>query len=245
VSPRYNVRNIKAKNVAIGDEAKAGDHTDSEPPAVGPPVMVPVPGEAGDAPVVPSRGVFLSYRHEDAAPYARLLQSLFSERIPDVRVFVDLDSIEPGLDFDEVIRAALDSCEVTVALIGRQWATLADEEGRRRVDNPDDYVRFEIQTALECGVRVIPVLVDGARPLRQQQLPTELHKLARLNALELSYGRYQYDADRLLNHIQQVLAAPSSTGTVHQSPSTANVDALSAPESSTKPSGSRLSTTDG
>ena len=130
-----------------------------------------------------SRGIFLSYRREDAAPYARLLQFQLSERIPDARVFMDLDSIEAGLDFAEVIREAVDSCAVLVALIGRQWATLADEEGRRRLDDPDDFVRFEVQTALERGVRVIPVLVDGARPLRQQQLPAELQKLARLNAL--------------------------------------------------------------
>jgi hypothetical protein len=83
---------------------------------------------------------------------------------------------------------------------------VADEEGRRRLDDPDDYVRFEVQTALMRGVRVIPVLVDNARPLRQQQLPAELQKLARLNTLELSYGRYQYDSDRLLDLIQQVLA---------------------------------------
>jgi len=68
-------------------------------------------------------------------------------------------------------------------------------------------VRFEVQTALKRGVRVIPVLVDNARPLRQQQLPAELHKLARLNALELSYGRYQYDSGRLLDLVQRVLAA--------------------------------------
>ncbi len=163
-------------------------------------------------PGLSSWGIFLSYRREDAAPYARLLQFQLRERIPDARVFVDMDSIEPGLDFAEVIREALDSCTVLVALIGRQWATLTDEEGRRRLDNPDDYVRFEVQAALERGVRVIPVLVDGARPLRQQQLPAELQKLARLNALELSYGRYEYDADRLLNLLQRLLAAASGIG---------------------------------
>jgi hypothetical protein len=167
-----------------------------------------------------SSGVFLSYRREDAAPYARLLQFQLRERIPDARVFMDLDSIEPGLDFAEVIREAVDSCTVLVAFIGRQWVTLADEEGRRRLDNPDDYVRFEIQAALERGVRVIPVLVDGARSLRQEQLPVEIQKLARLNALELSYSRYEYDADRLLSLIQRVL--DMATGTVHQSSSTAN-----------------------
>ena len=154
-----------------------------------------------------SGGIFLSYRRDDAAPYARLLQYQLSERFPDAQVFMDLDSIEAGLDFAEVIRDAVDSSAVLVALIGRQWATVADEEGRRRLDDPDDYVRFEVQTALKRGVRVIPVLVDNARPLRQQQLPAELQKLARLNALELSYSRFQYDSDRLLDLIQRVLAA--------------------------------------
>ena len=103
-------------------------------------------------------------------------------------------------------------CAVLVALIGRQWATMEDEEGRRRIDDPDDLVRFEVQAALERGLRVIPVLVDGARPLHQQQLPAELQKLARLNALELSYGRYEYDADRLLNIIQRVLVRQQPFG---------------------------------
>ena len=118
-----------------------------------------------------SRGIFLSYRREDATPYARLLQYLLSERIPDARVFMDLDSIEPGLDFAEVIREAIESCTVLVALIERQWATLTDAEGRRRLDNPDDFVRFEVQAALERGVRVIPVLIDGARRFSRSNCP--------------------------------------------------------------------------
>jgi len=153
-----------------------------------------------------SQGIFLSYRREDATPYARLLKSELTGRFPDARVFMDLDSIEPGLDFAKVIEKAVGSCAVLVALIGRQWATLADAEGHRRLDDPDDFVRYEVQTALKRGVRVIPVLVDDARPLRRQELPAELHKLAQLNALELSSRRYQYDADRLLDLIQKVLA---------------------------------------
>jgi hypothetical protein len=153
------------------------------------------------------RGVFLSYRRDDAGPYARSLQLQLSQRIPDAPIFMDLDSIEPGLDFAEVIEGAVNSSAVLVALIGRQWATLTDQAGVRRLDNPDDYVRFEVKTALERGVRVIPVLVDGAKPLRQQDLPAELHKLARLNAHKLSYDRYQDDAGRLLDLVQRVLAA--------------------------------------
>ena len=162
----------------------------------------------GDVPGFASgRGIFISYRREDAAPYARLLQFQLRERFPNARVFVDLDSIEAGIDFADVVQEAVSSCAVLVALIGRQWATLADEMGRRRLDHPDDFIRFEIQTALERGVRVIPVLVDGARPLRQQQLPPALHKLARLNAHKLSYDYYEYDIDRLLELIQRMLGA--------------------------------------
>jgi TIR domain/Tetratricopeptide repeat len=154
-----------------------------------------------------SQGIFLSYRREDAAPYARLLQFQLRERFPAAQVFIDLDSIEAGLPFAKVIRDAVDTCTVLVALIGRQWMTITDEDGSRRLDNPRDYVRFEVQTALERGVRVIPVLVDGARPPREQQLPAELQELAELNALELSYGRYEYDAGRLLDLVQRVLTA--------------------------------------
>ena len=164
-----------------------------------------------------SPGIFLSYRREDAAPYARLLQFQLRERFPDASIFMDLDSIEPGLDFAKVIRSAIDSSIVLIALIGRQWLTLTDENGHRRLDNPDDYVRFEIQTALERGVRVIPVLVDGARPLQQQQLPSELRRLARLNALELSYSRYEYDANRLCDLIEKVLATASGARTSSRS----------------------------
>jgi hypothetical protein len=126
-----------------------------------------------------------------------------------------VDSIEAGLDFVEVIRDAVSSCRVMVVVIGQQWVTLTDEEGRRRLDDPGDYVRFEVRTALRRGVRTIPVLVDGARPVRQQQLPRDLRELARLNALEMSFDRYRYDADRLAGLIRRALAAedrPSPSG---------------------------------
>ena len=163
-----------------------------------------------------SYGIFLSYRREDTTAHARLLQSELTGRFPDAPVFMDLDSIEPGLDFAEVIEGAVGSCAVLVVLMGRQWATLTDEGGQRRLDDPDDFVRSEVQTALVRGVRVIPVLVDGARPLRQQQMPAELHKLARLNALELSYGRYQYDSGRSVAFSPdgRLLASAGDDGTV-------------------------------
>jgi TIR domain len=150
--------------------------------------------------------IFISYRHADALPHARLLQISLRDRFPGARVFMDLDSIEVGVDFAKVIVDAIKACGVMVVLIGPQWATLANEEGRR-LDEPDDYVRFEVRTALRRGVRVIPVLVEGARPPRREELPPDLRRLARLNALEMSCDhRYQFDADRLMGVIERALA---------------------------------------
>jgi hypothetical protein len=152
------------------------------------------------------RGIFISYRRQDAGPYARSLQRDLRQRFPDARIFIDLDSIEPGWDFAKAIEDAVNSSAVLVALIGRRWATLTDEEGARRLDNPDDPLRFELKTALERRKRVIPVLIDDARPLCEQELPAELHELAKLNAHKLSYDRYQDDSDRLLDIIDRALA---------------------------------------
>jgi hypothetical protein len=151
-------------------------------------------------------GIFINYRHADSLPHARLLQINLRERFPDARVFMDLDSIEAGLDFAKVITDAINACGVMVVLIGPQWATLTNEEGGRRLDEPDDYVRFEVRTGLRRGIRIIPVLVEGARPPRRDELPSDLRRLARLNALEMSCDhRYQYDADRLMVIIERAL----------------------------------------
>jgi TIR domain len=162
-------------------------------------------------PAMLPQGIFISYRRADSAPYARLLQVELSKRFPAVPIFMDLDSIEPGLDFAAIIRDAVNSCRVMVALIGRQWATLADDEGRRRLDDPDDYVRFEIRSALKRGVRTIPVLLDGAQMPRPEHLPHDLRKLARLHALEMGYDRYPYDAGRLTDIIERALATETGS----------------------------------
>src|SRR5579863_8578921 len=154
-----------------------------------------------------SHGVFINYRREDAGPYARLMKIRLTQHFPGTPVFMDLDSIEVGIDFAEAIESAVRSCAILVAFIGRKWLTIADGEGHRRLDNPDDLVRFEIEAALEHRLRVIPVLVDGATALRPQQLPPGLCKLARLNALEMSYGRFEYDETRLLTTVEKVLAS--------------------------------------
>jgi hypothetical protein len=158
--------------------------------------------------------IFISYRRGDSAPYARLMQRDLRQRFPNAIIFLDVDSIAAGLNYAEVIRMAVESCAVLVALIGPQWATVADERKLRRLDNPDDLVRAEIQTALKRRVPVIPVRVQGAIPLVEQQLPDGLKELAQLNDFDLLDSRYDYDMGRILDRIGQLLAAASGKSRV-------------------------------
>lgn len=105
-----------------------------------------------------------------------------------------------------MITDAVGSCDVLLALIGSKWLTLADERGRRRVDSPDDFVRLEIEGALARDVRVIPILIDGARMPRTEELPPSLVSLRRRQALELSPSRFEYDTGRLLRVLDSALA---------------------------------------
>jgi len=106
----------------------------------------------------------------------------------------------------EVITRAVGSCDVLLTLIGNEWLTITDEHGRRRLDDPDDFVRLEIEAALVRKVRVIPILVDGARMPRADELPDSLSKLVRRQALELSPSRFDFDTSRLLRVLDTTLA---------------------------------------
>ena len=115
---------------------------------------------------------------------------------------VDLDA---GIDFVEAIEESVGSCDVLIAVVGNHWLTATDEDGARRLDNPDDFVRTEIVTALKRGIRVIPVLVDGASMPRSRNLPDELQLLVRRNALEISHNRFRADSERLINALERAL----------------------------------------
>ena len=117
---------------------------------------------------------------------------------------MDVDTIEPGVDFSEAISRALAACQVLVAVVGRAWLTATDERGRRRLDDPDDFVRLEIETALERGVRVIPVLAQGAVMPGRDDLPQSLAGLARRNALYIRHESFRSDAGRLVMAIERV-----------------------------------------
>jgi tetratricopeptide (TPR) repeat protein len=164
--------------------------------------------------------VFISYRRQETGPYARLLRQELGRRLGTEQVFMDVDSIAVGVDFAEAIQRAVDACEVLLALVGPQWLTITDAEGQRRLDDPDDTVRLEIEAALARNILVIPVLVDNTPMPRRQQLPNGLVSLARRNALELTYNRYEYDLGRLLAAVEKVVGQPAApTATPSSTPS--------------------------
>jgi hypothetical protein len=160
---------------------------------------------AESTPVAQGR-IFISYRREETAYPAGWLFDRLAHHFDGGQVFKDVDSIQPGDDFVEVIATAVGSCHVLLALIGAEWLTITDEHGQRRLDNPDDFVRLEIEAALTRGVRVIPILLDGARMPRADELPASLAKLVRRQALELSPARFDFDTSRLLRVLDRTLA---------------------------------------
>jgi hypothetical protein len=160
---------------------------------------------AGPTPTVPGR-IFISYRREETAYPAGWLYDRLADRFGSDQVFKDVDSIQLGDDFIEVITSAVGSCDVLLALIGDEWLTITDEHGGRRLDDPNDFVRLEIEAALTRNVRVIPILLNGATMPHANQLPSSLARLVRRQALELSPARFDFDTSRLLKVLDWTLA---------------------------------------
>ena len=144
--------------------------------------------------------IFISYRRVDSGGHALLLRKELSKLLPAVEFFLDVASISAGEDFVEAISAELAGCDLVIAVIGPRWLDARDAAGARRLDHPGDYVRIELETALERGVRIVPALVQGAKMPPPSALPDSLARLARRNALELSGSsepRWDSDVHRL------------------------------------------------
>ena len=114
------------------------------------------------------------------------------------RIFLDVDSIPPGRDFTEELAQRVDQCDIFLAVIGRHWADVVDIDGGRRLDNPNDWVRVEIELALRLNKYIIPVLVDGAEMPPPAKLPESLRPLTRRNATRLTHERFRADAQALV-----------------------------------------------
>jgi hypothetical protein len=162
----------------------------------------------------PSGRIFISYRRSDAQHIAGRLCDRLKSCFGDDAVFMDVDSIEPGLDVGEAIEHAVGACDVLLVLIGGRWLDAVDARGRRRLDDPNDLVVLEVAAALERRVRVVPVLVDGAEPPRSDDLPAALAALARLQSVRLDHSTFGGDVAALVAALERafgtgVAPAPS------------------------------------
>jgi len=151
-----------------------------------------------------SANIFINYRREDSAGHAGRLFDALNDHF-EGRLFIDVDNLDPGTDFIVAIEEAVGSCEALIVVIGQEWLTATDKTGRRRLDDPGDFVRLELESALARKVRVIPVLVQDAVMPRAEELPASIATLARRHAIELSDARWAYDVDRLARTLGNIL----------------------------------------
>jgi hypothetical protein len=141
--------------------------------------------------------IFINYRREDTLGFAGRLCDSLSEYFGDGRVFRDVDGIPAGADFEEVLNNTSQKANAMVVLIGRQWASMTDAQGKLRLHDPADWVAHEIAAALDKNIPIYPVLVENAVMPRREELPESLQPLVRHNAISLSDQRWTSDVTRL------------------------------------------------
>ncbi|MDO9438769.1 toll/interleukin-1 receptor domain-containing protein [Hydrogenophaga sp.] len=155
-------------------------------------------------------GIFISYRRDDSAGYAGRLYDRLIPHFGAERVFMDVEGIEPGADFVTAIEDAVGSCRVLVVIIGDEWLSTTDKAGGRRLDDPHDFIRLETVTALQRGIRVVPVLVGGALMPRAEDLPEDLKPLARRQAIEVSHKQWDATTAELIAALETILSLGAS-----------------------------------
>ncbi len=148
--------------------------------------------------------IFISYRRDDkaAAACAGRLYDRLTQQFGEEQIFMDIDTLKAGVDFVDVIEKTVERPDVLIAMIGNEWLDARDERGNRRLDNPEDWVRLEIATALKKEeLLVVPTLVYGAAMPRSQDLPRPLKKLARRQAAEITHKNFHHDVDSLIEDL--------------------------------------------
>lgn len=147
--------------------------------------------------------VFISYRRDDSAGEAGRLADALEARFGKDRIWRDVEDIPAGRDFAHEIDNALAQADVLLVVIGRDWLSVRNAAGRRRLDDPQDFVRLEIESALTHGLRVLPVLVRGTAMPTEGDLPESLRPLVRIQAHEVSDSRWDYDVGRLMGLLEE------------------------------------------
>jgi hypothetical protein len=154
--------------------------------------------------------VFISYRRDDSAGHAGRVHDRLEREFGRDLLFMDVDSVPLGINFVKVLSEEVAKCDVLVAVIGPNWLNAHDEDGNRRLDNPRDFVRIEIGAALQRNIPVIPILLDGAKVPKANQLPKELEELSLRNGLDVRHVSFHNDIDKLVRSLKGQLAETDS-----------------------------------
>jgi len=185
------------------------------------------PTNTSDTEPTPTTAVFISYRRDDSPDITGRIYDRLVERFGEARVFKDVDSIHPGMAFADYIVDAVHQSAVELVIIGPRWLNAV--VGWNRLDDPADFVRLEIETALRQGVALIPVLVMGATFPPAQRLPGSLQQLVGRNGLQVrSDPDFRHDMERLIAAIEYWMARPRPEPTPTASPAP-TTPAVSAP----------------
>ncbi|MBT9331638.1 toll/interleukin-1 receptor domain-containing protein [Paracidobacterium acidisoli] len=159
------------------------------------------------------RAIFISYRRDDTEGEAGRLFDDLVRTFGDDSVFMDVAGINPGIDFRKAIDDGVAACGVLLAMIGPTWATITGSTGQCRLDDPNDFVRLEIASALARNIAVIPVLVHDAKMPHPDQLPDNLKDLAYRNSVEITHARWNSDVQLLTKALAPYVSASGYTNT--------------------------------
>jgi DNA-binding XRE family transcriptional regulator len=150
--------------------------------------------------------IFVSYRRDDSADICGRIYDQMEPKYGRDNVVMDVETIPLGVDFRPVLTEEVDDCDVMLVIIGRQWLTISNPNGQRRLDNPADFVRIEIEAALARGIPVIPVMVQNATIPRAEDLPPSLAELAYRNGITIhSDPHFHRDMDLLIGRLDDLI----------------------------------------
>jgi LCCL domain/TIR domain len=151
--------------------------------------------------------IFINYRREDSIGTAGRLHDRLAQAFGRKNLFMDVDHIPVGVDFVEYLNTQLAACDVFLAVIGPNWLDAKNDDGGRRLHDPGDFVAIEISAALARKIRVIPVLIDGARMPDSRELPEPLKPLVRRHAITLRHAHFGRDAEALIERVHDAEGA--------------------------------------
>ena len=191
--PRPLTRELVARGTRRNDNTLMGAGSTTQLPSI--PVRVPWRK--------PKLRIFINYRRDDSAGYANSIYQSLVARFGADQVFMDVDTIAPGKNFDQRIDQTLSTCDVVVAVIGREWLTASHGRGPR-LESPDDYVRLELERAIDRNIPLVPTLVHGADLPNADQLPQPLRPLLKRQAIELRNTSWKADVDRMTKAFEEL-----------------------------------------